>query len=757
MLTDEQITELWHHFDEPQWSGWATSYQTLLERIDALGDDALVEPEHQKLLWSAAEICTLGPGENIDISGALIDPSVVGAVVALRRRVWPLRVDQRAAAIQDAFSHIMSLVHPRHAATRPNGRLQRLMVALLPAELHCVVNWSANRDIVEMILHPHKRASPLASQVMVRARLRQVLGDEAPGDFAEHVRRSLFCWWLHGQAEPLRKGYGALLGETQQTQGPKPLKVWSLARQSRHLEWPPNLTQSMRDVVRLSIQGAEQAELVEILGADASYAALSARTRRGLIRQARLLGLLEAAPGGLFPTVAGDALLEESLPDALVERFVERVVGAAWVLRWLEPIEALEREQLRRLLVGLCGSWRQSRVPEALMAWLTDMQVLTEVSPHNVALSLYGRQLARRLPETLPGPARDLNQLDLSQAQPEPLPRWPDFAEVRQSLNDGAPWLVVDPERLAALHAAWHCQPGKRFVILSGLSGTGKTALTLAYARSYCHRMGIDAQQHVVLVAVLPDWRDPSGLLGYFSALRAEPTFQAEPALQLILRAAEDPARPYFLILDEMNLARVERYMAPLLSAMETGQPISLHTHDAPVSGVPARVPWPENLFIAGTVNMDESTHAFSDKVLDRAFTLEFWEVDLARYFDQQREARPHGPRFEHIERFLCDLNAALRPARRHFGYRTAREVVLFVERAAELTGEPAQDQRMALDQAVMARVLPRVRGEDSPILRLALDNARVLCEDMGLVQSAERLEMLQDRLMSVGMTRFWA
>ena len=63
----------------------------------------------------------------------------------------------------------------------------------------------------------------------------------------------------------------------------------------------------------------------------------------------------------------------------------------------------------------------------------------------------------------------------------------------------------------------------------------------------------------------------------------------------------------------------------------------------------------------------------------------------------------------------------------------------------------------MALDQAVMARVLPRVRGEDSPILRLALDNARVLCEDMGLVQSAERLEMLQDRLMSVGMTRFWA
>jgi 5-methylcytosine-specific restriction protein B len=71
-------------------------------------------------------------------------------------------------------------------------------------------------------------------------------------------------------------------------------------------------------------------------------------------------------------------------------------------------------------------------------------------------------------------------------------------------------------------------------------------------------------------VPVSPDWRDPSGLIGYFNALHADPTYQAEPALRLICGRIATPL-PYFLILDEMNLARIEHYFAPFLSAMETG------------------------------------------------------------------------------------------------------------------------------------------------------------------------------------------
>ena len=73
-------------------------------------------------------------------------------------------------------------------------------------------------------------------------------------------------------------------------------------------------------------------------------------------------------------------------------------------------------------------------------------------------------------------------------------------------------------------------------------------------------------------MAVSPDWRDPTGILGYFNALHADPTYQPEPALRLVLAAVANPKKPFFLILDEMNLARVERYFAPFLSSMETGE-----------------------------------------------------------------------------------------------------------------------------------------------------------------------------------------
>jgi 5-methylcytosine-specific restriction endonuclease McrBC GTP-binding regulatory subunit McrB len=99
-----------------------------------------------------------------------------------------------------------------------------------------------------------------------------------------------------------------------------------------------------------------------------------------------------------------------------------------------------------------------------------------------------------------------------------------------------------------------------------------------------------------------------------------------------MLAAVADPAKPYVVILDEMNLSHPEQYMAPLLSAMETGDPIELHTEGEFFDGVPSAVVYPRNLVLIGTVNMDETTHGLSDKIVDRAFVLEFWDVDLAAY-----------------------------------------------------------------------------------------------------------------------------
>jgi 5-methylcytosine-specific restriction endonuclease McrBC GTP-binding regulatory subunit McrB len=115
-----------------------------------------------------------------------------------------------------------------------------------------------------------------------------------------------------------------------------------------------------------------------------------------------------------------------------------------------------------------------------------------------------------------------------------------------------------------------------------------------------------------------------------------------------------------------------KRYFAPFLSAMETGEQLHLHAHSDVVNGAPPSIRWPKNLFIGGTVNMDETTHPFSDKVLDRAFTFEFWDVNLQRYL-AQRAANNQRKRHGEIEKLLLEMHTQLQIIRRQFAYRTNR------------------------------------------------------------------------------------
>ncbi len=746
MLSDDQVRGLWGRFEVPEWEGWRASYRRLLDEVHGLSDAALAGVEVQERLWSAREVCTLGPGESIDVRGAWSDPEVVRAVVALRRRAWPEAAEERAEAIQAAFTALLGLVSPRHTAARPNGRLHRLMATLLPAELHCVISWSANRDVNELLLSPRLRLAPVASHVMVRARLAEALGDCGAGDHEAHARRSMFCWWLHGQAEPLRKGHGIITPARPDGEPPS-LALWPAARQSR-APLPPSLEIHLRALVRLSTEGATAEDLLEALDDESpAGASLVGRARRGLARRAEHLGLLERRHGLLYPTEAGRELIEGDQPDVLVERLIQRSFGFGALLRALEAGAEGARSLIARLS-RLDPAWSRSGVPAAIVECARSLGLAGGADDGALTLTDYGRAWAARLPEALPElppPAAPAE---------EPTVIMPPFAEIEAALA-GAPAaarLVLDRSQVMALHVAWTCHPGKRFVILSGLSGVGKTALAIAYAEACCDLLGLDTRQHRALVPVGPDWRDPSGFLGYINVLREVPVFHVEPALRLILRASADPGRPYFLILDEMNLARVERYMASALSAMETGEALVLHGHGDAIGGVPSRVRWPSNLFIAGTVNMDETTHDFSDKVLDRAFALEFWAVDLPRFF--ALEAERSGAPLERVEAVLIGLDGALRPVRRHFGYRTAGEVMRYVRAA---TAIDAEAEVAALDQAIFSRVLPRLRGEDSPGLRSALAGAREVCEGAGLARSAEKLGELRSRLQSLGVTRFWA
>lgn len=321
----------------------------------------------------------------------------------------------------------------------------------------------------------------------------------------------------------------------------------------------------------------------------------------------------------------------------------------------------------------------------------------------------------------------------------------------------------------------------KGFVILSGISGTGKTKLAQYFAKLI---EGRDEQTHIFL-SVRPDWTDPKHLIGYYNPITDE--YVNKDFINFLKRAYEEykregrNAKPYIIILDEMNLAHVEYYFSDFLSILESGrdskclteESIKIHSIDKLENeGVPMELNLPPNLYIVGTVNIDETTYTFSPKVLDRAFTIEIHNVDLDKYGELGKEHREKegggddlaeklrssiiedlkGGNNEFIRRtftcvskedilkaieklrekedsyfeFLNILNMALKPFDLHFGYRVVDEITLFYINAMEswrkeIVGFESEDE--IFDLAIKMKILPKFHGNrrrlEKPLLIL--------------------------------------
>jgi MoxR-like ATPase len=325
---------------------------------------------------------------------------------------------------------------------------------------------------------------------------------------------------------------------------------------------------------------------------------------------------------------------------------------------------------------------------------------------------------------------------------------------------------AISDTLIRAYHVALRTKP---LVILPGISGTGKTRLTRLYADAvYGDLAGIENENYL-LVAVQPDWHNARDLLGYYNALTSK--FHPTPFLRFLLRAAADPAALYFVCLDEMNLARPEYYLAPILSALETED----HLIDLGVPGptaesvtgeiLPNPFRLPLNVRITGTVNIDESTHTLSDKLLDRANVIELTDVDLEAFRRSYT-----GAVDEEAWRLITQIHAILTRAGQPFGYRAAAEMLRYVEQAR---GVLPSD--LALDQQIKQKLLPKLRGDDTPRLRRALTEllelllgqprtawnkaAAVAQEDVAAApfpESAEKVRRMLERLDVEGFTDFY-
>ena len=432
----------------------------------------------------------------------------------------------------------------------------------------------------------------------------------------------------------------------------------------------------------------------------------------------------------------------------------------------------------------------------------------------------------------------------------------------------------------------------KKFLILAGISGTGKTQMARRLA---ANATAIDKQQgvgtglrliedsldgclageesslfervpdhpeyvrifdmgiggsgarqvepharRVGFLPVRPDWTDAKKVWGYYNPLTGR--FYPTDALVILLNAFRDfcengeDAGNYFLILDEMNLARVEYYFSDMLSLMESGasldpdvprrirvgemarvHPLDMMLVSRGARGVhdqrseaeaqaafgkkvmsqartgsveqmvplrelddrrwiyeplvkglefcvrprqemsemdeardsipvlypiPPRVPYPPNLTIIGTINVDETTYAFAPKVLDRAFVLEFTDVHYAAAFGNH-------PLWEELKPMLLSLHEALHPDTHHFGYRVAGEMLAYLEQAGgSLTPVIA-------DFLLMSKVLPKLRGTEHQ-LSGTLSRMQGVCDQLGAVRSRAKVDRMAEQLRKSGFASYF-
>lgn len=298
----------------------------------------------------------------------------------------------------------------------------------------------------------------------------------------------------------------------------------------------------------------------------------------------------------------------------------------------------------------------------------------------------------------------------------------------------------------------------KPFVILSGLAGSGKTQLALAFAKCLSENI----KEQVCTVSIGADWTNREPLLGYPNALQPGKYEKPESGvLQLLMRANEDPSKPYFLILDEMNLSVVERYFADFLSAMESGEKIKLWDNEE--GNVPKEIELPKNVFIIGTINVDETTYMFSPKVLDRANVIEFKiapnemedylgkkvNIDLGRAYsacadmavDFVTKAKSQVEKDEKNKDVLLSFFKELKEVNAEFGYRTVNEISRYLHFNDDDKNGIKGDE--AIDTAIVQKLLPKLHGSRKK-LEPVLKQLWKLCftgADRDLIIAKEHME----------------
>lgn len=603
---------------------WRRRYLDHVELVQATDLDDWRKPAFQQQLWESDAISSIGPGQSVTVTQAYGDEALATMLFEARGSVFELPLERRSDALDKLFAQILDHVFPRYTSRRPQARIVRLLAALFPQDMTCLMDAKRVWAIQRAIGSARMPGGFVAQHPAIRKAILDAVG--TPETRADAVDQSIFSWFLwETQVDQLDEGAVALEAPQRKASAVPSFSLLPAAAQRRSLTCVRDNVALLQAVVREAEQGISRDDLVSVIVSEATQ--LNASSAGNIISQAMGgLGLLRLEDGAYRPTERGHELLTADEPaQALRGALVGRVFGMGQLLLMIRRASGkLTLLEAAKRLQALVPTWTTTQPGSYIVAW-SKLAGLVKSDAKTGALSLTdeGEDYAAALPDNfeerwrieMPAGVEATAEPGATAAQPIAAAGPFTLASI---LEQGC---FLDKD---ALEAALDLLKRRKNLVLQGPPGTGKTWLAkrLGYALignvDPSRLMAVQFQPTLSYEDFVRGWR-PDGKGGLQLADGA--------FLDAVSAALAEPERPFVLVIEEINRGNPAQILGELLTLIEDSkrEPDEALRLAYPRS-IDERVYVPKNLHIIGTMNLADRSLALVDLALRRRFGF----IDLA-------------------------------------------------------------------------------------------------------------------------------
>lgn len=606
---------------------WRRGYLDFVETVAAADRETWVMPEFQKLLWDSDAVSSIGPGQSVTVVGAYTDEALALSLLDAREALDGLDLAARGEALQDLYDSILDRVYPAYTPRRPRARIVRLLAAMFPDAMTCLMDkrriWAVQRAIGA----PRLPGGFVAQHPAIRDALRHAIG--APASLEDEIDRSIFTWFLwETEIEQTDDGAVVLDAPQRKSSAVPAFSLLPATAQRRSLACVRDNITLLQAVVREAEHGITREDLVSVIVSEATQ--LNASSAGNIISQALGgLGILQLQDGAYRPTERGQELLTAEDPaQALRGALVGRVFGMGHLLLMLRRAPGtMGTADAARALQDLVPTWTTTLPGSHIVSWakLSGLAA-SDKKTGTLTLTDEGEDYAAALPEHFEEQWRIADAGEVETDGPSLEPARLAGAAARASTPYSLASIVEEGCFLeeAALSDMLALLQRRKNIILQGPPGTGKTWLAkrLGYAligaADPSRLLAVQFQPTLSYEDFVRGWR-PDGKGGL---LLADGAF-----LDAVAAANAEPERPFVLVIEEVNRGNPAQILGELLTLIEDSKRVPEEAlRLAYPRSVDERVHVPANLHIIGTMNLADRTLALVDLALRRRFGF----IDLA-------------------------------------------------------------------------------------------------------------------------------